>query len=329
MAETDKTGGPGGGGDDSKPNCLMSRQLVERFMQNLKKKEDGEEESIELSLGLSLNGKFGVDPVKAQNMARSSSSVSVFLTWEKAEKGLARTLSMPAVAEEERERKEDQTMRRMEAKRKRAEKLMSGRARGGPSVWTGNVKSGQVGPDAGSHVGNGMPQLLPLQPPPLLSSQGSAGSSGVSDLGNPKIDHETNKPIEAKSHNGGKSSPVSNNQKPALPPSRSSSYKGILVETTKGNPPTKPGAAINGTSEILKDMLALSKMPCVYTKGYGAKGKKVHGFLYRYRKGEEVRILCACHGSFFTPAEFIKHAGGGDVEHPLRQIVVNPSPLMS
>ncbi|KAL9271041.1 Ninja-family protein AFP2-like protein [Drosera capensis] len=325
MAETDKTGGPGG--VDSKPNCFMSRQLVERFMQNLNKKEDGEEESIELSLGLSLNGKFGVDPVKARNLARSSSSLPVCLTWEKAEKGLARTLSMPVVAEEERERKEEQTMRRMEAKRKRAEKLMSGRAGGGPSVWAGNGKLGLVGPDSGPHVGNGIPQ--PLPPPPLLSSQGSAGSSGVSDLGNPKIDHETSKPIEAKSRNGGKSSPVSNNQKPALPPSRSSSYKGILVETTDGNPPTKPGAAINGTSEILKDMLALSKMPCVYTKGYGAKGEKVHGFLYRYRKGEEVRILCVCHGSFFTPAEFIKHAGGGDIEHPLRQIVVNPSPLMS
>ncbi|KAL9252842.1 Ninja-family protein AFP3-like protein [Drosera capensis] len=329
MAETDKTGGPGGGGDDSKPNCLMSRQLVERFMENLKKKEDGEEESIELTLGLSLNGKFGVNPVKARNLARSSSSVPVFLTWEKAEKGLARTLSMPAVAEEERERKEEQTMRRMKAKRKRAEKSMSGPAGGGPSVCAGNEKSGLVGPDAGPHVGKGIPQLLPL-PLQLLSSQGSAGYAGASDLGNPKIGHETNKPVEAKSRNGGKSSPVSNNQKPALPPSRSSSYKGILVETTNGSPPTKPGAAINGTSEILKDMLALSKMPRVYIKGYGAKGEKVHhGFLYRYRKGEEVRILCVCHGSFFTPAEFIKHAGGGDVEHPLRQIVVNPSPLMS
>lgn len=74
--------------------------------------------------------------------------------------------------------------------------------------------------------------------------------------------------------------------------------------------------------ESLKMML--SDMPCVSTKGNGVNGKKIEGFLYRYRKGEEVRIVCVCHGSFLTPAEFVKHGGGGDVEHPLRHIVVNP-----
>lgn len=69
----------------------------------------------------------------------------------------------------------------------------------------------------------------------------------------------------------------------------------------------------------------LENMPCVSAKGDGPNGKKVEGFLYRYRKGEEVRIMCVCHGSFFTPAEFVKHAGGGDVAHPLKHIVVNTS----
>ncbi|PKA53692.1 Ninja-family protein 1 [Apostasia shenzhenica] len=70
----------------------------------------------------------------------------------------------------------------------------------------------------------------------------------------------------------------------------------------------------------------MEEMPCVSTRGEGPNGKKIEGFLYKYRKGEEVRIVCVCHGSFFTPAEFVKHGGGGDVDHPLRHIVVSPSP---
>lgn len=70
----------------------------------------------------------------------------------------------------------------------------------------------------------------------------------------------------------------------------------------------------------------IEDMPCVFTIGNGPNGRKVEGILYKYGKGEEVRIMCVCHGSFFSPAEFVKHAGGGDVEHPLRHIVVNPFP---
>ena len=68
----------------------------------------------------------------------------------------------------------------------------------------------------------------------------------------------------------------------------------------------------------------MEEMPCVFTVGVG--GRRVEGFLYRYKKGEEVRIVCVCHGKFFSPAEFVEHAGGGVVAHPLRHIVVNPSP---
>lgn len=72
-------------------------------------------------------------------------------------------------------------------------------------------------------------------------------------------------------------------------------------------------------------MNAYEDMPCVFTKGDGPNGRKIEGILYRYGKGEEVRIMCVCHGSFLSPAEFVKHAGGGDVDHPLRHIVVNPA----
>ncbi|ONK64696.1 uncharacterized protein A4U43_C07F28930 [Asparagus officinalis] len=91
------------------------------------------------------------------------------------------------------------------------------------------------------------------------------------------------------------------------------------------NPSKKRSCTVNdGVKEMERSMM--EEMPCVSTKGDGPNGRRVEGFLYRYRKGEEVRIVCVCHGTFLTPAEFVKHAGGGDVVHPLRHIVVNPAP---
>ncbi|KAF3785829.1 AFP-A1 Ninja-family protein 1 [Nymphaea thermarum] len=70
----------------------------------------------------------------------------------------------------------------------------------------------------------------------------------------------------------------------------------------------------------------MGDLPYVCTRDAGQNGKKIEGFLYKYDKGEEIRIVCACHGNFLSPAEFVKHGGGGDVEHPLRHIVVNAFP---
>jgi hypothetical protein len=69
----------------------------------------------------------------------------------------------------------------------------------------------------------------------------------------------------------------------------------------------------------------MQEMPGVFTKGL-PNGNRVEGFLYKYRKGEDVRIVCICHGSFLTPSEFVEHAGAGKVDNPLRHIVVNPTP---
>lgn len=90
----------------------------------------------------------------------------------------------------------------------------------------------------------------------------------------------------------------------------------------------KPVAAPKEGNGPVKSMMV--DMPCVSTRGDGPNGKRIQGFLYRYRKGEEVKIVCVCHGSFLSPAEFVKHAGGGDVAHPLRHIVVctSPSPFL-
>ncbi|KAK1351819.1 hypothetical protein POM88_053960 [Heracleum sosnowskyi] len=81
--------------------------------------------------------------------------------------------------------------------------------------------------------------------------------------------------------------------------------------------PLKPQTECNGGSH-------LPQMPCVSTTGKGPNGKTITGFLYRYTK-TEVCIVCVCHGTSFSPAEFVKHAGGVDVEHPLRHITIVPS----
>lgn len=81
----------------------------------------------------------------------------------------------------------------------------------------------------------------------------------------------------------------------------------------------------NGVNGVVRNVLL--DMPCVSTRGDGPGGKKIEGFLYRYKKGEEVKIVCVCHGRFLSPAEFVKHAGGSDVLHPLKHIVVDASPF--
>lgn len=87
---------------------------------------------------------------------------------------------------------------------------------------------------------------------------------------------------------------------------------------------SKPQSAESRGKEIGPN--AMEDMPCVFTKGDGPNGRRIEGILYKYGKGEEVRIMCVCHGKFLSPAEFVKHAGGGEVSHPLRQIVINPNP---
>ncbi|KAL1540959.1 ninja-family protein AFP3-like [Salvia divinorum] len=63
------------------------------------------------------------------------------------------------------------------------------------------------------------------------------------------------------------------------------------------------------------------RLPCVSATGEGPNAKTVMGFLHKYDK-REVSIMCVCHGSLFSPAEFMEHAGCGDVSNPLRRITV-------
>lgn len=127
----------------------------------------GESDDIELSLGLSLGGRFGTE-AKRPRLARSSSIASVCsvssLDGDRdadpvpaAPLPLLRTSSLPTETEEERwRRREMQSQRRLEARRKRVERRNS----------MGSSSSSGPGPAAA----NGFQ---------LRRSTGSQGSSSV------------------------------------------------------------------------------------------------------------------------------------------------------
>lgn len=308
--------------EDTKDSSF-SRDLLQRFTCGgggnrfpVKPKEEahGSPENVELSLGLSLNGRYGVEPprmvVNDANFNRKlsrASSVNEFVNFSvdvelSLYSPLTRTCSLPPETEAEwRKRKELQSLRRSEAKRKRVEKLKNVRVVKTKPVedWESNrrnsVNDGQSW-EVGLKQSPPSPSTSPSPPPALqfssqgsIGSQGSGGSSGVSDLESQSFQGINTK---SESHDRSESNKVDRSSK------------------------IKPGGG------ALPDV---QTMPCVTTKVEGPDGKKIQGFLYRYGKGEEVRIVCVCHGSFLTPSEFVKHGGGDDVEHPLRHIVVTRS----
>ncbi|KAK9067178.1 hypothetical protein SSX86_014503 [Deinandra increscens subsp. villosa] len=266
------------------------------------KLETGSAENVELSLGLSLNGGFWPDQNRSaannknNKLFRASSVTTDFVNFPvdvelSLYTPLTRTCSLPPETEvEQRKRKELQSLRRSEAKRRRVEKLK-------------NV----IGEDLEANrrkLGLGKKKQSPSPPSPAVSSpptataalrlpsqgsigsQESGGSSGVTDL-------------------------------------ESQAFAGTNKERCETNERPEPNKVkCDPNVKADKDRAYDETMPCVSTKGEGPDGKRIQGFLYRYGKGEEVRIVCVCHGSFLTPAEFVKHGGGGDVDHPLRHIVV-------
>ncbi|PON73623.1 Ninja family [Trema orientale] len=379
------------------PSSNFSTDLLQRLVSHNHfsekshdpKEEEEDADEIELSLGLSLNGRFGVDPrAKNRLSLKRSSSISDFTTTNPSGEDitcrhvtpanaaaacpapLTRACSLPTETEEEwRKRKELQTLRRMEAKRKRSEKHRNLKAardrssrapaeenggeddRGGANgsrqsqerslkvvdefssmaVPAGWVSGGNDEKDNGPVVSGGLDGLtVPTQPsfPGSMASHGS-GSSGISEsnsLAGQGHNAGVNKCPEVMSPAGLQSLPE-RVQKLAIPGGpltreKSGGFDSVVTE----NQSSTPAFSRKGAKEIVRNVL--EDMPCVSTTGVGPNGKRIEGFLYRYRKDEEVRIVCVCHGSFLSPAEFVKHAGGGDADHPLKHIVVNPTSFL-
>ncbi|KAL3501512.1 hypothetical protein ACH5RR_035961 [Cinchona calisaya] len=369
----------------------ISRDLLNRFMEGRfdakeeEEDEEEEEEGIELNLGLSLGGRFGVD--KSSNKLIRSSSIAACLPTVRDDDAVAaspppvsypslvRTSSLPVETEEEwRKRKELQTLRRMEAKRRRSEKQRNlkadregggGGSRGGGEEEKKEIEmnlrgrlekdkllaaakrfSSSVAPPLGmammaanagqSILGGGIDVAM-------AKGKGSyVGGSGMQGFGQPLSQGSLESPggsssseLESRALQGssscGEPSPVSikSLQEGSSQDVGSSGAKirDSLGRRTSGvemeNLSKQADIAKNRGKE--SGMNALEDMPCVFTKGDGPNGRRVDGILYRYGKGEEVRIMCVCHGNFLSPAEFVKHAGGTDVAHPLKHIVVNPN----
>ncbi|CAK9186004.1 unnamed protein product [Ilex paraguariensis] len=335
--------------------------------------EEEEEEGIELSLGLSMNGRFGVDPNRSMKLLRSSSISDFMISTVEKNMGftvpvatytsLTRTCSLPTETEEEwRKRKELQSLRRLEAKRKRVEKLknvrvvrekleleesceenghglveINGNAEFLGPVGAVNLVNGGIGGVGNGHGveskgenGIGLVNQEGINgwfPPKQPSSQGSmgsqgSGSSGISDLESQPI-HGTNKYNDGRRFVSAQSLPLHMEPRSVVIPATTTDKPGKFTGAAMENPSMKVAVADKEAKKMVRNMMV--DMPCVTTKGEGPNGRKIEGILYRYRKGEEVRIVCVCHGSFLTPAEFVKHAGGGDVPNPLKHIVVNPS----
>ncbi|GFY86973.1 ABI five binding protein 3 [Actinidia rufa] len=296
------------------PRDLL-RGSVSGFPREFEETMGDDEEEIELSLGLSSNGRFGVDPMKRARKMNRSSSISDFMSTNDcnnvAARGeyapLMRLCSLPAEAEEEwKKRKDIQSMRRMEVKRKRLEKMKRATPARDRAAVEGNsevivpIQSKKFVIESRGERGSSE-RLLPQ--PSLQGSIGSfgSGSSGISESGTQPI-QGTNGCTEARSPASVQSLPKHNEHKPVV---------------TRGTALEKPVKYVGGAA-VEKSI----------NERLGPNGKRIEGFLYRYRKGEEVRIVCVCHGSFLSPAEFVKHAGGGDVSHPLKHIVVSPSSLL-
>ncbi|CAL9041177.1 unnamed protein product [Musa banksii] len=293
---------------------------------------------IELSLGLSLGGRFGVEP-KEKRLVRSSSISTLPVERDLAMvPPLARTCSLQAEAQEElRKRKELQSLKRLEAKRRRSEKLSS---KSRNADRKGDIFDEETAGSRNRVAPHGLPLWIagagraaaqPAEAPRRfgLVSQGSIGSQGsscssVSD-------------VESQPKQGSRNSPRVGSPMTAMLSPEHGSHKAVSDHATAAAV-GKHVAGVTGeegkaTEGALDDRVRekagrnmVERMPCVSTRGDGPNGTRIEGFLYKYRKGEEVKIVCVCHGSFFTPAEFVKHAGGGEVAHPLRHIVVDTLP---
>ncbi|KAG2675529.1 hypothetical protein I3760_12G007500 [Carya illinoinensis] len=110
---------------------------------------------------------------------------------------------------------------------------------------------------------------------------------------------------------------------PVVIPGATANGKWFELSKPKLENPTKKVRLSKGCYQD-NGMDVMRQMPSVTTTGDGPNGKKIEGVLYKYTRGQ-VSIVCVCHGSFLSPAEFVEHAGGKDVKNPMKHINVFPS----
>lgn len=168
------------------------RDLRQRFMSSTRQSDyitpDEETEELELNLGLSLGGRFGVDKSPKNKLTRSS-SIAGFIPHpgtpgedsptlpQGSYPPLMRTASLPTESEEAwRKRKELQMLRRMAAKKRRSEKQRNLNSRGEKEGGIGGVE--QLGASSKACDAVAPPFGLSSWAQAVLGSGDSAGSKG-------------------------------------------------------------------------------------------------------------------------------------------------------
>ncbi|KAL6529299.1 hypothetical protein OROGR_014922 [Orobanche gracilis] len=278
-------------------------------------------------------------------------------------RGLVRTSSLPVESEEEwRKRKEMQTLRRMAAKRRRSEKqrnLRSERGGGGGILSLGEKSEIEV--KLRGRLQREKSLSSSVRRPVGLSMWAAMGkgkrSCSSSDLKSKALQAvklTKEKKLKVEPNNGtlrflvilekGSDSQLLGGKHThfcRLEDENHFSLEGLSGDLSPSNiqslqdernqdiglSATNPSTRFEVPGNRGRDINinALEDMPCVFTKGDGPNGRRVDGILYKFARGEEVRIMCVCHGTFHSPTEFVRHAGGTGVDNPLKHIVVNPN----
>ncbi|XP_061364961.1 ninja-family protein AFP3-like [Gastrolobium bilobum] len=157
-------------------------------------------------------------------------------------------------------------------------------------------------------------KTLVVSPPPPAGAQQLAHSVyKLNTLANPSRDSW---------HDGRASSNVQTS--PKKKNNCKLSPKAMLKEMSERPSDTKlesPAKKLKQVNPNLKGdaMEFVREMHSVTTTGDGPSGKRIEGLLYNYRR-DQVCIVCVCHGSFLSPAEFVMHAGGKEVANPMKHI---------
>ncbi|XP_040988679.1 ninja-family protein AFP3-like isoform X2 [Juglans microcarpa x Juglans regia] len=303
---------------DGKPRSLMltfsSKNPKHTELPNAKPK-------LDLSLGLSLGGVH-LEHFKEKPVIRSSSNAGMIT--EKVNTGepnsamqgiffsFQRSCSLP-VENKQREImiKDLPAKKRIEAQRSLVEKQRKG---GMAAIEKENPSAEKAVPPSPTYDVAAWAVASAARSPALCRAIGKIKAEGQI-YGKRKL--------KAKVDTSSLSLPNPMETKPVFIPEATEKGKSVKLSKRKLKKPSKKVKVSKGCFQD-NGMDVMKQMPSVTTTGDGPNGKRIEGFLYRYTKSQ-VSIVCVCHGSSLSPAEFVKHAGGKDVKHPLKHITVFPS----
>ncbi|XP_066378999.1 ninja-family protein 4-like [Miscanthus floridulus] len=332
-----------GKGDDAPPPEQKPGQLREEM-----------EEEVDLSLGLSLGGLFGIAR-KGDKLPRSSSESAMMTTpvevpappalprasgspSSASSQGdgqrlqgsgtLMRTSSLPAVTEaagneEWKKRKEAQSLKRLEVKKKRIER------RNSLTCSTSKEAAGQIPEEMNAHTD----KLVSCDEAVLGNNENDSSGKHLAKGHPPKyqatITSQDSLSAIGKKPNSAFKAVTKEHSLSSSIPSSGEAIRRLIVTSppTPSSPAPRTAATLGskgdqsilGRAAVLQGQTAwgdverrlMQEMPGVFTKGL-PNGNRVEGFMYKYREGEEVKMVCICHGSFLTPSEFVQHAGAGN-----------------